>query len=304
MHIEIILSNDPLKTLTANFETEWNGHNSGMIGLILSVFDAPTLLMQGEEAVFWQRLQIFKALTEWTDDDLKAWEKSDLETGTTAEEWLFMLKETVNKATDFLFDESENGLTIAPNLTNNPLPWLKLMDNKGMIQKYYAAYSTDEDPLSNITLNEMSQMFALYENWRSNNNINALDQLIAILYRKPKPKTAENLKRNYDGDIREPLETYQSGINRRAELLGNFLTPVQKKVIAFHIVSCRAKIADLYPNLFSKTGGSGGGDWLDFVLELGDYDITKNALILQQDAHDALTTAERLVKRNKVRAKS
>ena len=303
MQIEIVLSHDPSRLLVADFETEWNRLSVDMVNLILSVFEAPTLLMQGEEAAFWQRLQIFKALTEWTDDDLKEWEASDLQTGATHDEWLFMLKATVEKATGFLFVDDGDGLTISPRLTKNPIPWIKVADKKGTVQKYYAAHATDEDPLSNAPLNEMSHFFALYEAWRSEGDIKHLNQLIAILYRKAKPKTAENVKRNYDGDIREPLETYQSGIDRRAALLQAHLSQNMKRVIAFHIVSCRAKLSELYPNLFTRSQNTEGGDWLDFVLELGDYDITKNALILQQDAHDALTTAERLVKRNKTKAK-
>ncbi len=299
MRIELPIAEG--KWLTSTIRTTWNKLTLEESGLCLAVFEAPTPLMQGEEARFWKRLQIFKALTRWKDADLNSWQALHIaQEGNTMETWFFELREMVHTATAELVIEDGEGISIKPGMTKNPLPWLKMPDEKGSIAKYYAAHSTDEDPLSKISLDEMSQLFTLYEDWRSSGDVGHLNRLIAILYRKPKEKTPENIKRNYDGDIRKPLENYDAAIDRRAALIEKNVPTHAKRVIAFHIASCRARMAELYPDLFSRnSGNTEGGDWLDFVLELGDYDITKNEAVLRQDAHDALTVAERLVKQSK-----
>lgn len=289
--------------LSADVAESWNELTSDQINHVLMVFDAPTPLM-GEESIDWRLLQVFKALTKWTDDDLRVWELFSLEA--YGEDSIFFsdLKILMDAATSFLISKDEEGYSITPELTRNPFPWVKI-EVKGQLKKYYAPHNVDTNVLSNVSLDELAQIFTAFENYISEKDTEYLFRCCALMYRLPKPRTPQNVERNYDGDIRNPLEDYESGIKKRTELFKKHLTPMFLRVIEFHIASCRAAISKEYEAIFTpaKGGNSEGGDWIDFILELSDYDVLRKDAVMKQNAHDALETAVRLIKKKKVESK-
>jgi hypothetical protein len=289
--------------LSADVAESWNEMTADQINHVLMVFDAPVALM-GEESIDWRLLQIFKALTMWTDDDLRIWELLSLETYGDDSIFFSDLKILMDAATSFLLSKDEGGYSINPELTRNPYPWVKIFE-KGQLKKYYAPHNEATNVLTNVSLDELAQIFTAFENYISENNTDYLFRCCALMYRLPKSRTPQNLERNYDGDIRNPLEDYESGIQKRTQLLKKHLSPMFLRVLEFYIASCRAAISKEYEAIFapSKGGSTEGGDWIDFILELSDYDVLRKDAVMKQNAHDALETAVRLIKKKKVEGK-
>ena len=285
--------------LSADVKESWNEMTPDEINHILMVFDAPVALM-GEESIDWRLLQVFKALTKWNDDDLKKWELLSLEAYGDDSFFFTDLKILIEATTSFLILKDDDGYSINPELTQNPFPWIKI-EVKGQVKKYYAAHNEENYVLSNVSLDELAQIFTAFENYIAEKDTDYLYRMCAIMYRLPKTRTKKNIERNYDGDIRNPLEDYESGISKRAERFKKHLPQMFLRVIEFHIASCRASISKEYEAIFapSKGGTTEGGDWIDFILELSDYDVLRKDAVMKQNAHDALETAVRLIKKKK-----
>lgn len=301
---------------TVTMATSWEDMTADQIAHVLALLKVPPLFgMANDELLFWKRVQIFKTLTDWTDKDLLNWQVAliademadlgcDLETATAI--FNDISKIVIEKYTAFMF-HTEGRIFINPTLYTNPLPTLKMPDgatfHKGKsmtlsttIRTYVAAESSENDPLSNCTLEELSRLFTLYEAYQKTNAVENLHTLIAVLYRPRKPRTAKNVQTDYDDDERQPLEASEKGIARRANLVAEVMPPALMGVIELHIVSCRARFVELYPELFKapkSTANTQKGDWLDLILELADYDPTKKDLVMQANAHDMLTVAVR-----------
>lgn len=286
-------------SLTASIPESWNEMTTDQINHVLMVFEAPIPFVK-YELIDWKRLQIFKALTGWTDADIEAWKTASFSLYSDENVFWSDLKILIESTTDFMLIKADGeGYNINPELTLNPFPWIKIKEKKG-IKKYYGPYSSEGTPLANVTLDELAQIFTAFDDYLQSQDIAHLIKVCAIMYRLPKEKTADNLKRNYDGDIRQPLEDYEAGIKSRVVLFQNHLPEYFLRVIELHIASCRAELKKLYESLFSNSGShTEGGDWIDFILELADYDLTKKDFIMKQNAHDSLETAVRILRKKK-----
>jgi hypothetical protein len=104
--------------LSADVVESWNEMTAEQINHVLMVFDAPVALM-GEESIDWRLLQIFKALTKWTDDDLRVWELLSLEAYGHDSIFFSDLKILMDAATSFLILKDDDGYSINPELTLN-----------------------------------------------------------------------------------------------------------------------------------------------------------------------------------------
>jgi hypothetical protein len=289
--------------ISADVVESWNEMTVDQINHVLMVFDAPVALM-GVESIDWRLLQIFKALTKWTDDDLRVWELLSLEAYGDDSIFFSDLKIMMDAATSFLILKDEGGYSINPELTRNPFPWIKI-EVKGQVKKYYAPHNEGTNVLTNVSLDELAQIFTAFQNYVVEKDTEYLFTCCALMYRLPKARTKQNLERNYDGDIRNPLEDYESGIQKRKQLFKKHLSPMFLRVIEFHIASCRAAISKEYEAIFASPKGSNteGGDWIDFILELSDYDVLRKDAVMKQNVHDALETAVRLIKKKKAEHK-
>lgn len=294
--------------------------------VIMHPFSA--LLPDGEEMIF-KRIELMKILTGFTNDFLNRWKEDCLREDPDEGDLLFQaeLEEVSRSVTDFMFKKIEPEKEGDPvryqlNLGLTKCPWpvieeyhgrkpffsgktLKALwkrfffpkKNQVSIENYYAP----ADGLENITIYEMGMAFMAFERFMLQQNEDFAHELIAILYRPPKPPTEENLWSDYQGDIRLPYLHHESTVKKRKERMAKLPEPV-KQLIVFWFASCRDLIISSFENVFTKPkqGSLGGNDyaWAGLILQLADG-IVHVDQVAQQPWSTALTYISMLEDRRK-----
>lgn len=306
----------------------WDSMTLNQVAHTLAVFAAPAVNQTGlidrpDVALFWKRLQIFKALTGFTDLNLHEWQAVEislfyketqlLDSAAAIAYFQDKLRQLVEKTTAFMLiqDAKTGAYFLNSSLCVNPLYAIKLpmpsartgKPNKNgaprqlLLGNYYPAVSSADDPLSNVSLEELSRLFSSFEAYHADGqNIEHLHTMTAVLYRPLKSRYNQNT----DTDRRRPLEVNEAVIQDRAEKIAAIFPLEILRVIEFYIASCRAQFARMYPEIFKpKSQNTEGGDWLDFVLALSDFDPTKKDKVMSDNAHDMLELACRSIRNNK-----
>jgi hypothetical protein len=307
--IEITLKN---RVLFALLPTSWSDMTSDEIAHVLSICYAPFPKKETDiSAIFaFQNLQILKSLTRWTDEDLDEWGSEyvvDFMTEFPHEDqdmavaaWMMEMKSLFEVFTDFMFTENkEKGIrTINNTLLNNPLPWIMYRDNHGIIKKLYAGYCDKENPFRDATLSEVTQIFTDFQNYADTDDILPLMRLFALFYRGAKPRTTR--QNDDEDDPRTPLENSEKNIQKRARLIESQTPVAIRRVIVLHMASAMEAFKAQYEEVFSGSSqNTEGGDWVDFILEVTDYDPLKKDAVLRLSAHDMMETACRLIRKSK-----
>jgi hypothetical protein len=187
------------------------------------------------------------------------------------------------------------------NLYINPLPWVKLKDEKGTIRKYYAPYCSEEQPFRDCTFIEIARILFLYQNYREENNEQYLNDMIAILYREAKPRN-ERMNDDQD-DPRMKLEDSEKLLSRRSKLVEQQFPKGLKSMICLHVVSAFEAFSSQYSDLYDGKKNKGGGDMIDFVFEICDFDISKKDAVLNMNCHEVYEFASRLIAKRAKTAK-
>src|SRR5690606_361304 len=78
-------------------------------------------------------------------------------------------------------------------------------------------YHGPEAALLNISFNEFLEAIGSYNSFQKTQEIQYLNELVAVMYRPKKEATKHNLLTNYDGDIRQ--EFYQTNVSLRAKVI-------------------------------------------------------------------------------------
>ncbi len=297
------------KKLVGKIYESWEEMTWQLITHVLRVFNAPMPQWSAEEAMHWQNMQILKAINGWTDADLKAWRTAtvlsnqDVDMLTAQQIWLKDLDTILHQSVQFAFqpitENTENKRVLSQTLYKNPLPVIKVKAKSGTFQKWFAAYSDAENPFRDCTLYELGRIFTLYEQFRESGEETHFCELLAILYRPEKPR--KDRQNDDSDDMRQPLESSVKKMRVRIAIVRDQIHPSVKKTIELHLTSAMSRFAELYASVFSKkkTAADKKGDFLDFVLELADYDPQKSDDLFKRSAHDMFELAERLIKRVK-----
>lgn len=293
-------------TLTADVPSTWNDMTPAQVAHLLNIFALPVQWAETREGAFrWKQMQIMKALTNWTDEDLAQWQSQHFAEDFEMGAWAFLedVVNVCNQLTEQLAKQTEEiNWELVPNLTKNPYPKIDILIGNGKVKTFHAAKSSEESPFDTLNLDELSRIFTYWEMWRDEGLDEHFDMLLAVLYR-PKKSLDDRLKKNYDGDIRKKLEQDDEQIEKRAKLFGQHVSDNFRKVIDFHIASCREHIAAMYPSVFSRknelpnTGNT--GDWLDLIIALADDNFGKKETIMRSNAHDSLSWADRIREKSK-----
>lgn len=303
--IELPLSN---RTLSANVPTLWNDMTPAQVAHLLKVFGLPFAWANSiDESFRWKQIQILKALTKWTDDDLNKWQAEHIVDDNINGEAIFYqdIENVCDQITEKLakrIDENNSRYELIASLTKNPYPKIEIVVEKGKTRTFYAAKSSEESPLDAVSLDELSRIFTLWEAFRDSKEEHHFNEMLAILYR-PKKSLDDRLKKNYDGDIRQRLENDEAKITARAKIFEQHVTENFRITVDFHIASCREAIAAMYPSVFGRKQGSSStdesGDWLDLIIALADDDFGKKDLVMSANAHDSLAWADRIREKTK-----
>lgn len=302
LHIDMPQFN---KKLIGKVYESWEEMPWQMITHVLRVFDAPIPQWWGEQARHWQNIQILKALNNWKDEDLTQWRQATLLThqDLSFEEahviWLHDLNTVLTASLEFAMTEIGEGKRIMnQTLYKNPMPVIKVKDHRlGEHIKWLSAYSDYDEPFRDCTLYELGRIYTLYEQFRETGDNYYFCELLAVLYR-PEKKRAERQNDDSD-DPRQKLEMSNKKMRVRAAIARDEILPSVKKTMELHLVSAMARFSELYPSVFKGTAQKGKrqGDFLDFVLELADFDPVKSDEIFKRSAHDMFELAERSLAR-------
>ena len=247
--------------------------------------DAKGILEQTEVIPF-KRTLITLCLLDLNQQFLADWEASCVQDDPKDGKTLFLagLNELC-ACSDFLFEISEDqGIKIYQvhlGLTKCPFPLLALKTKKRKL-KFYPA----KTGLSNISLNELGLIFTLFENYMQHPNEEELHELLATIYRPPKPPTPQNKEAGYFGDIRQPLLKREHLIARRIPLMKQLPTPV-KQLLLFWIASCRQQLIQNFPLVFSGKGDASDFGFGALIMSLAG-ELTKVDQVASTNAEEAL----------------
>ena len=122
---------------------------------------------------------------------------------------------------------------------------------KNVLPKYKGFIGPSDD-FENLLMCEFAYTEDYFLRWREDeSNIQLLNELVAVLYRKKKSGYDE--KKNEDGDAREPFNEYLCKYYASAVI---YHWPLAvKKAIAHWYDGCRTKMMQDFPSVFSGGGG-------------------------------------------------
>lgn len=116
----------------------------------------------------------------------------------------------------------------------------------------YKKYYGPSEGLCNLTLSEFYFTEKAYSNIVENkNDAEALNELVAILYRPAKPNY--DIAKNLDGDCRIAFNNNATDFYKKQ--ISQWATDVKQAILLFYD-GCRKKIADENPEIFSGTSSS------------------------------------------------
>jgi hypothetical protein len=223
------------------------------------------------EHMTYRRIEAAKFLLGLSKEYLHEWETIRVgEYGKTDGHAAFIdeLDQIARQATGFMFDElpdqDEQGdkqYQVALTLTKNHWPEITHDD--------YVLIGPD-DGFENLTIYELGTIFMLLERYTRTGEEDYADELLATLYRPPKPKTEENEVSGYKGDRRLPLYDHESTIGARVQHIQK-LPHLVRQVMLFWVASCRQSILNEWPDIFAATEGEREGNdyaWGGLLLDL------------------------------------
>ncbi|PHN06944.1 hypothetical protein [Flavilitoribacter nigricans] len=226
------------------------------------------------ELLPFKKLLLVKYLLKLSQTFMEQWEQDCIQEHGKQDGQLVFISELdeVLQIADFLFERLEhNEVAISLTYTNIPYPYL---EGKKKNHKKTTRLYGPKSKLENITLYELGYTFQVFEKFIETQEEQYADQLIAALYRPMKPRTKENQRTGYYGDIRMPLYKLDHMVAKRQEITAT-LPAIVKRIIIFWFASCRQQIIQGYENIFKKPDDSRrhvGNDygWGGILLGLSD----------------------------------
>ena len=231
-------------------------------------------LFAPEEIMPAKRIQIARYLLKLNDEFMRKWEADCIKAYGDEGAKVFVAElDELCKITDPFFDitEKDDGSKhYSLKMEFTRIPFKTLMRKKKNEQK--RTYYGPADELANLSLYELGTTFTLFERYLEDDNEAIVDQLIATLYRRPKPDTAENRRSGYQGDRRLPLLNHEATVEKRARWMAT-LTPAVKQMIVFWFACCRHQIIENHRDIFKEGSAPRKGrdfGWGGILLSLAD----------------------------------
>lgn len=243
----IKINNEPVITVPDS----WNECGTRQVLVLYQILFSNVEPVQQPHILAAKRIQAMQALTGWDDAFLKRLE-ADMTAEAGGEEegrhtFAAMLDAAAKDITKPYLETGEDGATsVRYTLTRNPFPELS-WKQRGKRRSYHGP----ADGLANLSIYELCVAFTLLEAYLKKPADGTADELIATLYRPPKPPTPENKARAYEGDRRQPYQGYEAATPGRKKRIAT-LEPLVKKVLVFWFACCRQDIVSRYENLFSQ----------------------------------------------------
>ena len=250
-------------------------------------------IFEEQELVPAKRILLFKTLSGITEEELRQWQENTIAEDPEHGEQVFLAGlNAALESCDFLFDietsddgaDTSHQYAIKLGLTRCPWPALDRKRKNGKIRSYYAP----ADGLANVSFLELCTTFSLFEQYIQDYDEDILHELLAVLYRPPKPRTKENKASAYGGDQRQPYLGHEGMVAKRKKWMAT-LTPRVKQLLLFWFASCRQSIIEQYPDLFTSQGGQGSKYGWGALLMAMAGGLQHMDAVSAQPAMDALT---------------
>jgi hypothetical protein len=154
---------------------------------------------------------------------------------------------------DALFDihEPEDGgakqYTLKLNLTRCPYPALEL--EQELVPTWNKTLYACADGWSNMTIYELSYVWAAMDAFQETGNAAQLHRALAIVYRPSRVQTDAELAAGWNGDRRRSLYKEESSIEVRAKAFAGVHYQALS-LLWLWLTSCRAQIVARYPVIF------------------------------------------------------
>lgn len=104
------------------------------------------------------------------------------------------------------------------------------------------------DELSNISGEELAHAFTAYERYAADPSERNCNLLLAMLWRKSKVETEDQLENNWYGDRRQPFNPHN--VEVRANQIQASVHKMAKNLMLFWFLSCRMKMIKDWPVIF------------------------------------------------------
>ena len=241
-------------------------------------------LFNATELMPFKRIELLKLLLDVNDNFLKKWEKDCIDNYSEDGQDVFFgeLDGLLVVSNSLYHIEEREGIKyyqIKLELTKCPWPQLRINDRKVLF--------APKDEMSNITLHELGMVLSLFDRYMDTNDEDILNQLLATIYRFPKPATKSNKEAGYHNDIRRPLLGQDHMIERRKAFLQK-LPRASIQLLLLWIASCRQYYNNSYPMVFNGKGEQSQFGFGALIMSLAGELININK-VSNTAADDALT---------------
>lgn len=200
-----------------------------------------------KEAADFVRLEATKYLLNLDDATLNSWLQDCLEYETDGH-YVFLDELRQLSAAVAGWVVSEENSQVVLGLTKCPYPKIRLTNpTTGKKIGLYAP----ADALSNINFYELGTTFTLFRDYLVEKDETKLHRLLAVLYRPAKPRTKDNERTRYGGDIRQPYYQNETLIESHIQLIAS-LPPAVKGLLLFWFSSCFTQIVTQHPDVFAR----------------------------------------------------
>jgi len=245
-----ITINLPTTTITRTIPDAWNDCTAeqAMTLLQLLQMDGPNLMAK--------RLSALAYLLQLTDAEYREWQLAyAAEHGKDWEPIFFSEIQALLDSIPWLLErtnpDAPEGETptyqLNSTLTKCPFPAITVpalpsFQRRSQTRKHSTTQTLycAADELANITGEELAHLFDAYEQYAAEPTAANCDRLLAILYRKSKLETPEQVEANWYGDRRQPF--HEHNVEVRANQIAAAVPPMAKNVMLFWFLSCRMKI--------------------------------------------------------------
>lgn len=154
----------------------------------------------------------------------------------------------------------------------------------------YKKYYGPKDELLNLTLSEFYFTETAYADIVEDATGDALNNLIAVLYRLPKKRYDK--QKDFEGDIRQPFTA--AAISYYAKKTATWRPEVKQAILLFYD-GCRKKISEDYPEIFQSSSSSDDADMFGILRGLAGGKYGDFEKVEQLPLHTALREIQCLI---------
>lgn len=244
----------PTYPIEREIPDSWNDCTPQLAMTLLQILqlDGPNLTAK--------RISAMQALLQVREEEWKAWELAHILDAGDVEQGRLQLASDIDallEAIPWLLRKTDDGnYELNATLTKCPFPGINVAQTPSLTRHKRGSHSplvplyAPADGLANLTGEELAHAFTAYEAYTADPTDQNCNRLLAILWRKSKVQTPDQVEANWYGDRRQPF--HEHNVEARANQIGDAVPPMAKNLMLFWFLSCRMAIIEQWPVVFKK----------------------------------------------------